>query len=113
MLALAATLRDEAAVLDALVDRELGRPRARSSCGGCGSCRRALAARLVVQRLADARRRPARRPAPPGGSRDILALRDTGTDAPSICRGGSRAATAVDGVLSFSSTPGLAGRRHP
>jgi tRNA(Ile)-lysidine synthase len=100
VLAVAATLRDEADVLDALVDAELR--------GGSEiELRRlrelpAAIARLIVQRLAD---QVDGRPTP-GTSRrlpDILALRDSGTthvDLP----GGVRA-TAVDGTLRFSRTP--------
>jgi tRNA(Ile)-lysidine synthase len=98
VLALAATLRDEAAVLDALVDEELG--------GGSEIALRRLrelppaTARLVVQRLADS---VGGQPTPGTARRlrDILALRDTGithVDLP----GGVRA-TAADGVVSFSS----------
>ena len=100
VLALAATLRDEAAVLDAIVDEELaGGPKI--------ELRRlrelpAATARLVVQRLADG---VGGHPTPGTARRlrDILELRETGVthvDLP----GGVRA-TATDGVVSFSSTP--------
>jgi tRNA(Ile)-lysidine synthase len=100
VLALAATLREEAAVLDALVDAELG------GRGEIGLERlRELptaTARLVVQRLADG---VGGQPTPGTARRlrDILALRDTGVthvDLP----GGVRA-TAADGMVSFSPTP--------
>jgi tRNA(Ile)-lysidine synthase len=100
VLALAATLREEAAVLDALVDEALGG-------GGEIELRRlrelpVATARLVVQRLADG---VGGQPTPGTARRlrDILALRDTGVthvDLP----GGVRA-TAADGVVSFSPTP--------
>jgi tRNA(Ile)-lysidine synthase len=100
VLALAATLRDEAAVLDALVDEELG---GRGQIG-LGRLREMppATARLVVQRLADG---VGGQPTPGTARRlrDILALRDTGVthvDLP----GGVRA-TAADGVVSFSPTP--------
>jgi tRNA(Ile)-lysidine synthase len=99
VLALAATLREEAEVLDALVDRELR--------GGVVIELQRLrelppaTARLVVQRLADG---AGGQPTPGTARRltDILALRNTGVthvDLP----GGVRA-TATDGLLSFSST---------
>jgi tRNA(Ile)-lysidine synthase len=100
VLALAETLREEAEVLDILVEDEL----AGSSDIELAHLRAlpAALARLIVQRLADAvEGRPT-----PGASRrldDILALRDSGTthvDLP----GGVRA-SAVDGVLSFDRTP--------
>jgi tRNA(Ile)-lysidine synthase len=101
LLALAATLRDEADVLDALVEEELG---GRAEIG----LRRlrelpVAVARLIVQRLAD---QVGGRPTPGTARRlsDILALRDAGTthvDLP----GGVRA-TASDGLLEFSPTPG-------
>lgn len=109
VLALAQILRDEAEVLDQLVDRELA---------GASQVTlerlRALPvalARLLVQRLADGvHGRPT-----PGSARrlpDILALRDSGAahlDLP----GGVRA-SAVDGVLSFGPTPALGTRaRQP
>jgi tRNA(Ile)-lysidine synthase len=100
VLALAEILRDEAVVLDRLVDDVLQ--------GGATVSLRTLAelpaalARLVVQRLADgAQGRPA-----PGCARrlpDILALSDSGTahlDLPNGVR-----ATAVDGVVAFGLTP--------
>ncbi len=101
VLALAATLRDEAEVLDELVAAELG-DRSQIELRRLRELPAALA-RLIVQRLAD---RVERRPTPGTARRlpDILALRDTGTthvDLP----GGVRA-TAVDGVLGFSRTPG-------
>ncbi len=103
VLALAATLRDEAEVLDALVDRELGSG-SKIELDRLRAMPAALA-RLVVQRLADSvRNRPT-----PGTARrleEILRLSDLGTahlDLP----GGVRA-TAVDGVLGFSSSPGRA-----
>jgi tRNA(Ile)-lysidine synthase len=100
VLALAQTLRDEAEVLDALVDTELA---------GLQSIElsrlRALApaiGRLVVQRLADGvNGRPT-----PGSARrleDILALSGSGTahlDLPGDLR-----ATVAAGVLSFARTP--------
>ncbi|MCL2419698.1 MAG: tRNA lysidine(34) synthetase TilS [Conexibacteraceae bacterium] len=100
VLALAATLRDEAEVLDALVDAELA--------GGAQiELERlrelpAALARLVVQRLAD----QAGGGPTPGTARrlpDILELRETGAahvDLP----GGIRA-TVLDGVLGFARTP--------
>jgi tRNA(Ile)-lysidine synthase len=105
VLALAATLRDEAEVLDALVDREL-EGRSEIALQRLRELPAALA-RLIVQRLADA---VERRPTPGTARRleDILALRDSGTthlDLP----GGVRA-TAVEGVLSFTRTPELS---HP
>ena len=103
VLALAETLRDEAEVLDGIVDTELA---------GHAEIRltrlRALPpalARLIVQRLAD---RVEGRPTP-GASRrldDILALHDTGTSHVDL-RGGVRA-TVVEGVLSFDRTPEIA-----
>jgi tRNA(Ile)-lysidine synthase len=103
VLVLAERLRDEADVLDALVDGELA-----------GSDQIELErlrvlptaiARLIVQRLADqVQQRPT-----PGTSRrlaDILALRETGSahlDLP----GGVRASVR-DGVLSFGRTPEIA-----
>jgi tRNA(Ile)-lysidine synthase len=100
VLALSEILRDEAVVLDRLVDDVLQ--------GEDTVSLRTLAdlpaalARLVVQRLADgAQGRPA-----PGCARrlpDILALSDTGTahlDLPNGVR-----ATAVDGVVAFGPTP--------
>ncbi len=100
VLALAATLRDEADVLDALVEQELG--------GGSTITLARLRqlpmalARLLVQRLADAvQGRPT-----PGTARrldEILALRDVGMshiDLP----GGVRA-TGLDGVLFFTRSP--------
>ena len=108
VLALAATLRDEADVLDALVDQELrGRPEI--------ELRRlrelpVAVARLVVQRLAD---QVGGRPTPGTARRlsDILALGDVGpthVDLP----GGVRA-TANDGLLAFSPTPGGPTRGAP
>ena len=100
VLALAQTLREEAEVLDILVEDELA-GRAEIELGHLRALPAALA-RLIVQQLADA---VAGRPTP-GTSRrldDILALRDTGTrhlDLP----GGVRA-TAVDGLLRFGRTP--------
>ena len=100
VLALADQLRDEADVLDLLVDRELAgleqielaRLRALP----------AAIARLVVQRLADqVHQRPT-----PGTSRrldDILALRDSG--AAQIDLPGGVRASALDGVLRFARTP--------
>ena len=103
ILALAETLRDEAEVLDGLVDAELmGHAEIR--------LRRLRAlpvglARLVVQRLADGvEGRPT-----PGTSRrlqDVLAMSESGTshlDLP----GGVRA-TVSDGALSFDRTPEIA-----
>jgi len=106
VLALLEQLRDEAEVLDALVDAEL-EGRDAVELGHLRALPRALA-RLVVQRLADAvNGRPT-----PGSARrldDILALGDAGAahlDLP----GGVRASVA-DGLLSFSATPPLARRR--
>ena len=101
LLALAATLRDEAEVLDALVDNELG-GRAEIELRRLRELPVAVA-RLVVQRLAD---QVGGRPTPGAARRlsDILALREVGTthvDLP----GGVRA-TANDGLLKFSPTPG-------
>jgi tRNA(Ile)-lysidine synthase len=100
VVALAELLRDEAEVLDLLVDRELA-GRQQIELARLRGLPQAIA-RLVVQRLADdVQQRPT-----PGTSRrldDILALRDTGTahlDLP----GGVRA-SALDGVLRFSRTP--------
>lgn len=100
VLALAELLRDEADVLDALVDGELG-GREHVELTRLRALPPALA-RLIVQRLADqVQERPT-----PGTSRrldDILALRDTGTahlDLP----GGVRA-SAREGLLSFARTP--------
>ena len=100
VLALVEILRDEAVVLDRLVDDVL---RGKTSVT-LATLREqpAALARLVVQRLADgAQGRPA-----PGCARrltDILALSDSGTahlDLPNGIR-----ATAVDGVLAFGLTP--------
>jgi tRNA(Ile)-lysidine synthase len=103
VLALAQTLRDEAEVLDQLVDAELA-GREQIELERLRALPPALA-RLIVQCLADAvEGRPT-----PGTSRrlaDILALREAGTahvDLP----GGVRA-SAVDGVVSFSRTPEIA-----
>jgi hypothetical protein len=103
VLALAETLREEAEVLEILVDDELA-GRDAIELAQLRALPAALA-RLIVQRLADAvEGRPT-----PGTSRrldDILALRDSGTthvDLP----GGVRA-SAVDGVLSFDRTPDIA-----
>ncbi len=103
VLALAETLRDEADVLDILVEDELA-GRSAIELRQLRALPSALA-RLIVQRLADAvNGRPT-----PGTSRrldDILALRDGGVthlDLP----GGVRA-SAVDGVLSFDRTPEIA-----
>lgn len=100
VLALAERLRDEAEVLDALVDEELA-GRAQIELARLRALPTALA-RLIVQRLADqVQERPT-----PGTSRrlaDILALHDTGSahlDLP----GGVRA-SAHEGVLSFALTP--------
>jgi tRNA(Ile)-lysidine synthase len=103
VLALAQTLRDEAEVLDILVEDELA-GRNEIELEHLRALPAALA-RLIVQHLAD---RVHRRPTP-GTSRrlgDILALRDSGTthvDLP----GGVRA-SAADGVLRFDRTPDLA-----
>ncbi len=100
VLALAQTLREEAEVLDELVERELS-GREEIELERLRALPAALA-RLIVQILAD---RVQNRPTP-GTSRrleDILALRDAGVthvDLP----GGVRA-SAVDGVLRFSRTP--------
>ena len=100
VLALAEHLRDEAEVLDLLVDREL-EGRDQIELARLRALPAAIA-RLVVQRLAD---QVWQRPTP-GTSRrldDILALRETGAahvDLP----GGVRA-SARDGVLSFARTP--------
>jgi tRNA(Ile)-lysidine synthase len=101
LLALSATLRDEADVLDTLVDQELG-GRVQIELRRLRELPVAVA-RLVVQRLAD---QVGGRPTPGTARRlsDILALRDIGTthvDLP----GGVRA-TANDGLLEFSPTPG-------
>ncbi len=100
VLALAETLREEAELLDALVEAEL-RNGPRIELRHLRELPRGLA-RLVVQRLADGvNGRPA-----PGTARrleDILELRDTGTthiDLPLGVR-----ASAVDGVLSFAPSP--------
>jgi tRNA(Ile)-lysidine synthase len=100
VLALAEILRDEAVVLDRLVDDVL-QGEATVSLGALAELPAALA-RLVVQRLADgAQGRPA-----PGAARrlpEILALSDSGTahlDLPNGVR-----ATAVDGVVAFGLTP--------
>jgi tRNA(Ile)-lysidine synthase len=100
VLALAQTLREEAEVLDILVEDELAGRRA-IGLEHLRGLPPALA-RLIVQRLADGvDGRPT-----PGSSRrldEILALRDTGVahlDLP----GGVRA-SAIDGVLSFGRTP--------
>ena len=108
VLALAATLRDEADLLDGLVDHELG-----DACAIELQRLRELPvalARLVVQRLADAvRHRPT-----PGTARrleEIMALGETGTsnlDLPGAVR-----ATVTDGVLRFSRTPGRRDRGSP
>lgn len=103
VLALAETLRDEADVLDLLVDDELA-GRDEIELERLRALPAALA-RLIVQRLADmVEGRPT-----PGTSRrlgDILALRDSGVthvDLP----GGVRA-SAVEGVLRFDRTPEIA-----
>ena len=103
ILALVDTLRDEAEVLDGLVETELmGHNQIR--------LRRLRAlpvglARLVVQRLADGvEGRPT-----PGTSRrleDILALSESGT--PRLDLPGGVRASVVDGVLSFDRTPEIA-----
>lgn len=100
ILTLAQLLRDEALVLDGLVDQALG-GRASIELARLRQLPPALA-RLIVQRLADeVNGRPA-----PGAARrlaHILALRDTGTahiDLPHGVR-----ATAVRGLLSFEPTP--------
>ncbi len=105
LLALAATLRDEAELLEALVDRELDGATA-IELQRLRELPAALA-RLVVQRLADAvRHRPT-----PGAARrleEILALDNAGTshlDLPGAVR-----ATVADGVLRFSRTPARAAR---
>ena len=103
VLALAEILRDEAEVLEILVEDELA-GRAEIRLEQLRALPPALA-RLIVQRLADGvDGRPT-----PGTSRrldDILALRDSGTahlDLP----GGVRA-SAVEGSLSFDRTPEIA-----
>ena len=100
VLALAEILRDEAAVLDALVDDVLEGDRSVSLVTLRGLS--PAVARLVVQRLADGvQGRPA-----PGSARrlpDILTMRDSGTthlDLPNGVR-----ATATDGLLAFGPTP--------
>ena len=100
VLMLAERLRDEAEVLDALVERELG-GRAEIELKQLRALAPAIA-RLIVQRLADG---VGGRPTPGAARRldEILALREVGVmhlDLP----GGVRA-TAASGLLSFSSTP--------
>jgi tRNA(Ile)-lysidine synthase len=100
VLALAQTLREEAEVLDALVQDELA-GRAEIPLARLRALPPALA-RLLVQRLADA---VAGRPTPGTARRlgDLLALDESGVahlDLP----GGVRA-TAADGVLRFGHTP--------
>jgi tRNA(Ile)-lysidine synthase len=100
VLALAEILRDEAAVLDALVDDVLEGDRSVTLVTLRGLS--PAIARLVVQRLADGvQGRPA-----PGSARrlaEILTMRDSGTthlDLPNGVR-----ATATDGLLAFGPTP--------
>jgi tRNA(Ile)-lysidine synthase len=102
VLALVEVLREEAELLDSLVDAELD-GREQIELARLRAINPALA-RLIVQRLADGVRG---RPAPGAGRRlaDILALRDHGCahlDLPFGVR-----ATARDGVLSFGETPEL------
>jgi tRNA(Ile)-lysidine synthase len=102
VLALAEILREEAEVLEILVEDELA-GRAEIELEHLRALPAALA-RLIVQRLADG---VEGRPTPGTGRRldDILALRDIGTthlDLP----GGVRA-SAVDGTLSFDRTPDI------
>ena len=86
VLALAEILRDEAMVLDAVVDEVLTGER-RSSSAGCASCRRRCA-RLVVQRLADA---AVGRPAPGAARRaDEIAALGRSCGARSAARGAGR-----------------------
>jgi tRNA(Ile)-lysidine synthase len=105
VLLLAERLRDEAEVLDSLVARELG-GRQQIELSRLRALPDAIA-RLVVTQLADSVHG---RPVPGPSSRlgDILKMRDAVTthiDLP----GGVRA-TAVNGLLSFSLTPGRAAR---
>jgi tRNA(Ile)-lysidine synthase len=100
VLALAEILRDEAVVLDRLVDDVL-HGEGTVSLAALRDLPRALA-RLVVQQLADG---ALGRPAPGAGRRlpDILALNDSGTahlDLPNGVR-----ATSVDGAVAFGLTP--------
>jgi tRNA(Ile)-lysidine synthase len=105
VLALAEILRDEAAVLDEIVDDILGDER-QISMTELRGLPPALG-RLVVQRLADD---AAGRPAPGTARRldDILALRDSGTGALDLPNG--IRAVVTKGVLSFTRSPS-AGRR--
>ena len=100
MLALAEILRNEAAVLDLLVDDALGGEQ-QIALKQLRDLPPALS-RLIVQRLADG---AAGRPAPGTARRlpDILALRDTGTAAIDLPHGVR--AHAVNGVLSFGRSP--------
>lgn len=100
VLALAERLRDEAAVLELLVDDALAGER-RIALERLRELPPALA-RLVVQRLADG---AAGRPAPGTARRleDILALSDTGTAALDLPHG--IRANAVNGVLAFAPSP--------
>jgi tRNA(Ile)-lysidine synthase len=100
VLALAEILRDEAEVLDAIVDDVLDGRRQIPLAALRGLP--AALDRLVVQRLAD---EAAGRPAPGTARRldDILALRDTGTAALDLPHGVR--AVVTDGVLSFTRTP--------
>jgi tRNA(Ile)-lysidine synthase len=104
VLALAELLRDEAAVLDALVDEALG-GRAEIELGRVRAMPPALA-RLVLQRLADG---AAGGPAPGTARRaeDVLALADDAAlDLPYV------RAVVDGGVLRFVRRTGAAGRRQ-
>lgn len=106
VLALAEILRDEAAVLDEIVDDTLG-GEPRISMAALRGLPAALG-RLVVQRLADD---IAGRPAPGTARRlaDILALDDSRTAALDLPNGVR--AVVTEGVLSFTRSPS-AGRRR-
>lgn len=100
VLALASILRDEAEVLDSLVDEILeGKPQIPlAALRGLP----AAVGRLVVQRLADT---AAGRPAPGTARRldEILVLRESGTAALDLPHG--IRAVAVDGLLTFTRSP--------
>jgi len=106
VLALAQTLRDEAEVLDALVD-EILQGRDQIELARLRALAPALR-RLVVQRLAD---RAAGRPAPGAARRsdEIAALADRGTAALDLPHGVR--AVARDGTVRFERTPPLAAAR--